>query len=45
MSATQDERNQQLTVLNIEIKDVMEKKQLLLKICENLNQEFINIIQ
>ena len=45
MSAAQDERNQQFTVLNIEIKDVMQKKQLLLKICENLNQEFINIIE
>ena len=39
-SVKQDERNQQLTILKSEIKDIMEKKQLLLEACEHLDQEF-----
>ena len=43
-NAKHDEGNQHLEILSSEIKDVIQKKQLLLEACENLDQEFVNII-
>ena len=43
-NAKQDESNQQLEILGSEIKNVIQKQQLLLEACENLDQEFVNII-
>ena len=34
-----------MEILISEIKDVIQKKQLLLEVCENLDQEFANIIK
>ena len=33
-----------MEILSSDIKDVIQKKQLLLEACENLDQEFVNII-
>ena len=43
--AKQEERNQRLKILKSEIKDIMQKKQLLLEACENIDQDFVNIIK
>ena len=43
-NAKHDEGNQHLEILSSEIKDVIQKKLLLLEACENLDQEFVNII-
>ena len=43
--AKSDLRNQQLEILNAEMQDLTQRKQLLVYACENLDNEFIQVIR
>ena len=43
-NAKQDARNQPLDILSTETKEVAKKKQLLLDVCDSLDNEFVKIV-
>ena len=44
-NAKKNECNQQLKILTAEIKDVMQKKNILLEVCKKLDKEFVDIVK
>ena len=44
-NAKKNECNEQLKILTAEIKDVMQKKNILLEVCQKLDKEFVDIVK